>query len=247
MTKTKIVKLLIAIFVIAFLITIFCVSFALKTSTINFMYSPNKLNQEIVENQLKDAKIIPYGQNVLFLNKESLKDKIEKQVSYLEILNLEIIFPNKISINCKERQAVYIAQITGSTYSYAIFSYDFKVLELTNSLSLYDDLINFSGSAINFDDLKMGDFVRFEDYIAYESFIRRLFRQTSENALKNLFTKMEIFYKPSMSGNLVSLRFETSENKKISIYDINTKTDEKVTILYNAIANETIEKDITID
>lgn len=97
------------------------------------MYEVSKLEgkqQEIVQ-----AGDFAYGTNVLFLKKNPYIAKLEKQFPYLKILNIETCFPNKLVINCEERQPTFTVQLEDK--SYAIIDEDYKILEKINVTGSY--------------------------------------------------------------------------------------------------------------
>lgn len=107
--------------------------FSLSSVEVNFMYEVSNLEgkqQEIVQ-----AGDFAYGTNVLFLKKNPYISKLEKQFPYLKILNIETCFPNKLVINCEERQPTFTVQLEDK--SYAIIDEDYKILEKINVTGSY--------------------------------------------------------------------------------------------------------------
>lgn len=118
--------------------------FALQQVSVLFAETPNKLAG--MESQIVESASFNYGQNVLFLNKSSYVEKIEKQFPYIKVLNIETIFPNKLVINAVERQETFAIKLSNNNY--AIVDEQFKVLDISttyiNSSSNAIELLNLS-------------------------------------------------------------------------------------------------------
>lgn len=129
--------------------------FALSSVEVNFVYSSPSL--ESIKDEIIEGGEFAYGTNVLFLKKSPYINRLEKNFPYLKVLNLETKFPNKLVINCEERQEFFAVKLSDN--SYAIIDEDYKILDKTSSfVSTLDNAIMLDG--ITFSNVgQKGDFL----------------------------------------------------------------------------------------
>ena len=87
-----------------FLILLFTV-FTLKTVDIKFHTSVDKLVG--MQEQIIEKGDFRYNSTVVFHSKKGYVDKLEKEFPYLEVVNIETVFPNKFVLHVAEREEVY--------------------------------------------------------------------------------------------------------------------------------------------
>lgn len=112
-------RLAIILTILTFLVVVITLSsaiFSLNAITVKFLSTTNILTNQ-TENIINSGDF-SYGRNVLFINKRLSKEKIEVANPYINIIFIETIFPNKLIINCVERNEVYCFKISPNTYCY---------------------------------------------------------------------------------------------------------------------------------
>lgn len=120
--------------------------FALSSVEVNFVYSSPNLESE--KQAIVEGGDFAYGTNVLFMKKSPYINRLEKNFPYLKVLNLETKFPNKLVINCEERQEFFAVKLSDN--SYAIIDEDYKILDKVGSFvstptnAIFLDGISFS-------------------------------------------------------------------------------------------------------
>ena len=117
--------------------------FSLRTVTVEFKNNTQIFTEEskqsIIENQS-----IKYGSPIYTINKSKIIEELEKDKPYLEVINIETVFPNKFIIHCAEREETYA--VKAGDKKYFICDKDFKVLTIRpNYTSLQDNSILFLG------------------------------------------------------------------------------------------------------
>lgn len=100
--------------VITILVILLFTLFALSHVKIDFKTSTTEhfpSQQEIL-----DAGKFSYGSPVLFLKKSEFKKNIEKQYPYVEVINIETVFPSSLVVHVRERQEIYAFVHNNKTY-----------------------------------------------------------------------------------------------------------------------------------
>ena len=97
--------------------------FTVKTIDVDFRTSTS---QGYDNEQIIQESGIQYGKCLLFMSKGKSIKKLEENYPYLEVINIETIFPSKIVIHCAERKPLFAIQ---EGESVIICDDDFKVLE----------------------------------------------------------------------------------------------------------------------
>lgn len=97
--------------------------------------------------------------SVLFINKQKYIDKLERQNPYLGVVNMEVSFPNNITIHAFERQSLYAIKTQDIVY---ICDADLKVL--TTQTAFESTQNNPILVEVNLDKSYMpGEFLQFEN------------------------------------------------------------------------------------
>lgn len=118
-----------------------------RTSKTNFSAS----NEEIVK-----SSGIETGGTVFFRNKQEYADNIEEEYAYLNVINIETVFPNKFVIHVVERQEVYA--VRGEDYFY-ICDEELRVLRTTeNFVSDQTNAMLLTGK-FSLENLKVGEYI----------------------------------------------------------------------------------------
>lgn len=113
--KKKLIIAFSVVFAVIALVVILCFTlFALNGATVNIRTSTTEVfpsSEEIIS-----SANLPYGTPVFFLSKKNIKNNIESANPYVEVINIETVFPNSLTIHVRERQKVYAFEHDGNTY-----------------------------------------------------------------------------------------------------------------------------------
>ncbi|MGN1227963.1 MAG: cell division protein FtsQ/DivIB [Christensenellales bacterium] len=237
----------VALFVIIMLVLLNCV-FVVRSAKVNLLKTSSNVTNESLLNVAKNKNAIPYGQSVFFYNRVNVTSNIEKAVPNIKVINLEIEFPNIISINCVERIPVFAVNIKNSTYNYAIIDEEFKVIDNVMSNTNYINLnfvdVGQSDDYLFFNNLQKGDFVvesRVQDVISFFKVMKEY--SLSESALLTLFESVDVYYRQADGQENLCLLFKTKTNESkytIDIRNILESTDKKIQRMINILSNSEI-------
>lgn len=234
-------RLAICLSIFAFLVILIILSstiFALQSVSVCFLSTTNKLNG--FGEQIVTSANFNFGQNVLFLNKNTYIKRIEKEFAYIKILNVETIFPNKLVINAIERQDTFAVKLANN--SYAIIDDEFKVLNVV------DNYINSTKNAIPLLNLSnISEKVESADNLSFE--------ENQQNVLTNVFSGLlEWQNKVSLLTEKIesiTLDYERTNQVAIKMFsgvtivvkDANEYTSDKLNLVFSAYeANEKYQK-----
>lgn len=129
MKNKKLVACLIVFACLVVLVILSSAIFALSNVSVNFVYSSPSFEGK--QQEIIDSADFAYGTNVLFLKKQPYISRLEKNFPYLKVLNIETKFPNKLVLNCEERQELFAVKLIDNTY--AIIDEDYKILKKSSS------------------------------------------------------------------------------------------------------------------
>lgn len=111
--------------------TIFC----LKSVELNFM--SNTINLTNKQEEILTSGNFKYNQSIFFINKSNYIKKLEEQNPYIKITNIETVFPNKLVINCVERNELFIIKsYDGENFkNYLVVDDELKILSTLNEFT----------------------------------------------------------------------------------------------------------------
>lgn len=195
------------------LIVVCSTVFTVKDVRINFLEVTSNLTEDTVYTQIVNSNSVKFGSSVFVYDKDEGVKQIEKNVPYLKVVNLEIEFPNILTINCVERRECVYFAITNSISMFAICDKDGKVLrtsnnEVSNLTKL--DMIN------PISNVTVGTFIN-EDIV---------------NKSLNLFEQFEYISTLGATANIFFQSIAVEERYSISegVYDIKCITRDNVTV-----------------
>lgn len=125
-------SLVIILSVLAFIVLLVVLSstiFCLKTVEVSF-YS-NTINLTNKESEIIESGNFKYNASIFFINKNKYIKNIEEANPYIKVINIETNFPNKLTINCIERNELFaIKSYENNTFNgYMILDDELKVLK----------------------------------------------------------------------------------------------------------------------
>lgn len=149
---------------IAAILISFWTLFALSTVTVDFKTTTKNLT--ITSEEIVDAGEFNYGASVLFDGKNKYIDNINSKIqenenfAYLEVVNIETVFPNKYVIHVAEREEVFAINLQDK---YLICDDDLRILRIENEFQNdRENPILLEGLNVLNDECKIGDFLLVE-------------------------------------------------------------------------------------
>lgn len=203
--------------------------FLLKDVKLELKTGTEHLTQEVVSEIENEA--LKTGGSVLFLGKEKLISRLEKQFPYLKIVNIETQIPNKLIIHAAEREELFAVNSGEKSY---FLDEEFKILRVENSIYSKQEngavLLSFGSVFINSEDkayaagvdlkldgaeagqtLNIGNSSEEQNYFSkkLETIALSILTSFEENGLqiqdvRSRFQSFEIFFKPVEFAGLIS-------------------------------------------
>lgn len=203
--------------------------FLLKDVKVELKTGTEHLTQEVVSEIENEA--LKTGGSVLFLGKEKLISRLEKQFPYLKIVNIETQIPNKLVIHAAEREELFAVNSGEKSY---FLDEEFKILRVENSNYSKQEngavLLSFGSVFINSEDkayaagvdlkldgaeagqtLNIGNSSEEQNYFSkkLETIALSILTSFEENGLqiqdvRSRFQSFEIFFKPVEFAGLIS-------------------------------------------
>jgi len=218
--------------IIALMLTLCFAVFTIKTVDIDFRTSTSKAWDK---NELIDSCDINYGKCLLFLSKKGYEEKLEKENPYLEVINIETVFPSKLVIHLAERQELYAINDNGKM---VYLDKDLKVLKIVEEsyVSTESNAILLSNLSIE-KEYEVGDFLSVK-----ESGLRNFLSAMIENSktlnqtlgfCKNIAVSQEINY---LNNNTeTNMEITTFSDRKITIKNIDVNLNYKLQRVFQTL------------
>ena len=145
--KKLIIVLSVIVALLITLIVLMFTLFSLKSVEIEF-----ETGNKIITNEMQSQIIseIDLGGTVFFKDKDEMTSKIEKKHTYVKVINIETILPNKFIIHIAERQEIYaITSLNRTCY----LDNELKVLRMNegNFISVSTNAIKLDLFGLDFD------------------------------------------------------------------------------------------------
>ena len=226
--KVTIICSIVFVLLIILVVLMFTV-FLLKDVKVELKTGTEHLTQEVVSEIENEA--LKTGGSVLFLGKEKLISRLEKQFPYLKIVNIETQIPNKLVIHAAEREELFAVNSGEKSY---FLDEEFKILRVENSNYSKQEngavLLSFGSVFINAEDkayaagvdlkldgaeagqtLNIGNSSEEQNYFSkkLETIALSILTSFEENGLqiqdvRSRFQSFEIFFKPVEFAGLIS-------------------------------------------
>ena len=226
--KATIICSIVFVLLIILVVLMFTV-FLLKDVKVELKTGTEHLTQEVVSEIENEA--LKTGGSVLFLGKEKLISRLEKQFPYLKIVNIETQIPNKLIIHVAEREELFAVNSGEKSY---FLDEEFKILRVENSNYSKQEngavLLSFGSVFINAEDkayaagvdlkldgaeagqtLNIGNSSEEQNYFSkkLETIALSILTSFEENGLqiqdvRSRFQSFEIFFKPVEFAGLIS-------------------------------------------
>ncbi len=178
-SKKIIISLSVVVALIVIIVALSFTVFSLKKVEID--YRTSHKNITLSEEELVEGGDFSFGASVFFHGKNGYIEKIESLSPYIEVVNIETVFPSTFVVHIAERQEVYAFAYKNSTF---ITDQNLRILrEEENFVSNRENAMLFEGGLIAENDYKVGDYLQIENFIdIYSSLFecnRTLTEQTS--------------------------------------------------------------------
>ncbi len=164
MSKKAIISLSVCVGIMAVILISFWTLFALSTVTVDF--KTTTLNLDVTEEEIVEAGDFQFGACVLFDGKSKYIENINNYAlenpnfAYLEVVNIETVFPNRYVIHIAEREEVFAIKMDAE---YLICDDDLRVLRIENSFeSEKTNPILLENLNILNEEIRVGDFLEVE-------------------------------------------------------------------------------------
>lgn len=169
MSKKAIIITSVCVGVVAVVLILFWTLFALSSVTVEFHTTTKNLT--LSEEEIVEAGDFSYGACVLFDGKNKYVERLNKKAgenekfAYLEVVNIETVFPNRYIIHVAEREEVFAIQ-TGNEV--LILDDDLRVLRKESLadgesyISSKENAIELKNLTILNDEINVGDFLEVE-------------------------------------------------------------------------------------
>lgn len=133
--KNKRLVIILSVLIALTIVIVLCSAvFTVQTVSVNWLTKPNVLT--VADNgSIISASKIKKNSSVFTLKKEEYIKNIEKSKGYIEVVKIEVKFPNKVIIHAREREPYYYLNV--GVNEFAILDKNLKVLEITNDLNTY--------------------------------------------------------------------------------------------------------------
>ena len=178
-SKKIIISLSVVVALIVIIVALSFTVFSLKKVEID--YRTSHKNITLSEKELVEGGDFSFGASVFFHGKNGYIEKIESLSPYIEVVNIETVFPSTFVVHIAERQEVYAFAYKNSTF---ITDQNLRILrEEENFVSYRENAMLFEGGLIAENDYQVGDYLQIENFIdIYTSLFecnRTLTEQTS--------------------------------------------------------------------
>lgn len=215
MSKKAIISLSIVLGIVAVILILFWTLFALSSVSVNFKTTTTNL--KLTEEEIVEAGKFNYGASVIFEGKKKYVQNLNNAVgenenfAYLEVINIETVFPNKYIIHIAEREEVFAVSFEDKIL---ICDDDLRVLRIEsgNYESTKENPILLQGLDILNEDIKIGDFLDAKQngiFDFYDAFLRNN---------RNLVEQRGFVKSISLGTNYVEITDKTYDNITIQTF-----------------------------
>ena len=205
-------------------------AFSLKTVEVD--YRTSSFNIEITDKQIIKASKIKKGGTIFFRNKKQYIKNIEQADPYINVINIETVFPNKMVIHIAERQEVYSVEHEGGFY---ICDEDLKVLRVSASIDGEKSLPLSVGAPVG--SYKVGDFItEIKNPKLYQAFFEN---NRNLGAQQELIKSIEVGtkYDTEIKDDVNILKIDLHSGQTLTIANYHFALSYKVHLFLEAYSN----------
>ena len=225
-------KLLLLITSLIFFTALFCSFFAVfKTAEIFVCCKQIENSPEDLSNSTKVLLEKYHNKNLVFINKDKLKNEIESLSGYIKVDDIDKKFPNKLNVYISERKEEYAIKLLNG---YLIVDSEYKVLKVNDKNCNNVDnlpLIEFNVNVADYDETIIKQGTRFTLYDTATNNVLSTLSTYLKNRRQNV---KSITINVRSDGKLNRfLTFEMAEGVIIQIDKVDENTVEKLEKLFN--------------
>lgn len=247
MKKKRLIILLSILFVLVVIVVLSSTVFTLKNVVVNFYDYYDNMVDDISKNEyfnstekidgVIDSAEFNYGKNIFLLNKNSYKQKLEKNNPYIKVISMTIEFPNRMVVKAIERREYYA--VLNNSNTYLVCDSEFKVLRVsqTKPVGLIEVVASEGKTIFDYNSTDSnktaGDFVEFAENtkillsLADEMYSCRCEREKMLGLFSKLTLKTELCSNQEL-GEVDSIIIKTYAGVEIEIENINNNFADKV-------------------
>ena len=160
-TKKILISLSSVVLLVAILVTLAFTVFSLKTVKVDWRTS--HANVTLSDQQLIDGGQFSFGSSVFFHSKKGYQEKIESLSPYLDVVNIETVFPSTFVIHLAQRQEVYAFSSGQQTL---ICDQNLRILRLEQDFSsTQDNAMLVQGLSFEESSYQPGQYLEIENFI----------------------------------------------------------------------------------
>lgn len=160
-TKKILISLSSVVLLAAILVTLAFTVFSLKTVKIDWRTS--HANVTLSDQQLIDGGRFSFGSSVFFHSKKGYEERIENLSPYLDVVNIETVFPSTFVIHLAQRQEVYAFSSGQQTL---ICDQNLRILRLEQDFSsTQDNAMLVQGLSFEESSYQPGQYLEIENFI----------------------------------------------------------------------------------
>lgn len=140
-------KVVIGIFVALILIVIAIVLLACTVFVVRDVTVESEVSSGLIDtDEIIESSGLTIGRSIISINKETIKNSIEKQNPYVEVLGIRRIFPNKIVISTTIRTGIMLVS-SADNGACALIDSSMKILNIIPASGAYSNVTAVSGIA----------------------------------------------------------------------------------------------------
>lgn len=187
--KKFVIILSIIFIVLLTLIILTFTLFSLKSVSLELKTETNILNEEVQQDVIDEINSEGIS-TLLFFNKNKLISKLEKDFPYINIINIETVYPSSLVIHCAEREEFYAIESNDNVY---YLDEELKILKIEEGIFEKTEynavLLNISDLNLNISNAEAGQFLSFGEQNADE--MSEILANNIQYILLNLLTTFE--------------------------------------------------------
>ncbi|MBQ8909272.1 MAG: FtsQ-type POTRA domain-containing protein [Clostridia bacterium] len=129
-------------------------------------YRTSRVHSTATDEEVVEAGEFDMGSSVFFINKQKYIDKIENEFPYLNVLNIETVFPSTLVVHIAERQEVYAVEGEDGFY---ICDEEFKVLKFYETYENTSENAMLLSGDFEVKNEKVGDYLDIQNPKLYQA------------------------------------------------------------------------------
>ena len=205
--------------ILLFVILLFTL-FRLNKVELNFKNETTIFASEDMQNKVIKSGGFSYSLPIFSCDKKLITQKLELDNSYLKIINIETVFPNKLVVHCAQREELFTIKIGDNLY-YTIDE-DLKILTTSTSFeSTQTNSVYLGEVEVKNKTAKVGEFLNLYNSEEILKNVATAFAYNNKTVsdIKGMFKQINVSYENNYftGKSEVVLRFVTFDNFTIKI------------------------------